>query len=131
MATQVESLKELLESTSDKPLVSASRSASFGRNGWITQGGGYLIPDDSKCSRTIKSIIEKEAATDSRFIKLYEEKGVYNFYMNVGSGEGKFEHIPDPKPDLRSLNLKNMSRDELIEALEKLKLSGFLRQPKA
>ena len=115
-----------------KVLVSASRSASFGRNGWITRGGGYLIPDDSKCSRLIKKIVERESQKDPTFVKLYEENGVYNFYLKVGHGNGKLEHISETNADLKSL-----SKDELIVQIEKLekevvisKQSGLTRPPR-
>jgi len=110
-----------------KVLVSASRSAGFGRNGWITKGGGYLAPDDSKRSRLVKKIMEKEAAKDKRIMKLYEENGVYNFYLKVGGKDGSLEYVPEERPELKSLNLEEMSREELV----KLAQSGFTRQPKA
>ena len=43
-----------------KTLASASKCASFGRNGWIGQGGGYLIPDDSALSWKIKKMVERK-----------------------------------------------------------------------
>ena len=52
--------------------------------------GGYLIPDDSALSHKIKKMINKELMKQShKLIKLYEENGVYNFYMEMkvpGSG---------------------------------------------
>ena len=89
-----------------KVLVSASRSAGFGRNGWIAKGGGCLAPDDSRRSRLVKKIMKKEAAKDKKIMRLYEETGVYNFYLKVGGEDGSLEYVPEEKPELKSLNLE-------------------------
>ena len=77
-----------------KPLVSAAKSAGFGQNGWITKHGGWLIPDNSAISHKIKKLLDKEAAKQNHsMIPLYEELGVYNFYLKVGGRGSKVEPI--------------------------------------
>jgi hypothetical protein len=67
-----------------KVLMSASKCAGLGRNGFLTKGGGYLIPDDSALSHKIKKMIRKEAMKqDNKLIKLYEEDGVCNLYLQM------------------------------------------------
>lgn len=75
-----------------KTLVSASKSASLGQNGWITKHGGWLIPDGSAISHKIKKLLDREAAkSDHRMIPMYEENGVYNFYVKLGGSGSKVE----------------------------------------
>ena len=40
--------------TCTKTLASASKCAQLGRNGWLTEHGGFLIPSDSVLSHKIK-----------------------------------------------------------------------------
>ena len=76
-----------------KVLVSASRCATHGRNGWVTQDGGYLIPDDSPLSHKIKKMIHKEASKQqTSLIPMYLENGVYNFYLEVEDSGSSREH---------------------------------------
>ena len=93
--------------------------------------GGCLAPDDSRRSRLVKKIMRKDAAKDKKIMKLYEENGVYNFYLKVGGKDGSLEYVPEEKPELKSLNLEEMSREELVKTLEEVRPSGFTRQPKA
>ena len=51
-----------------KTLASASKCANVGQNGWVTKGGGYLIPEDSALSHNIKKLIEKETLKDGEWI---------------------------------------------------------------
>ena len=60
-------------------------------------------------------------------MRLYQENGVYNFYLKVGGKDSSLEYVPEEKPDSKSLNLEEMSREELV----KLAQSGFTWQPKA
>ena len=108
-----------------KTLVSASRSASYAQNGWITKGGGWLVPDDSAASHKIKKVLESEAQkANHKMVPLYEEKGVYNFYFKARPGKSKVEPLEE------SADLKSLSRDELEKEIEKLrKLSGFPGHP--
>ena len=77
--------------------------------------------------------MEKEAAKDKRIVTLYEDNGVYNFYLKVGGKDGSLEYVPEEKPELKSqsLNLEEMSREELVKTLEEVRQKGFTRQPKA
>ena len=71
--------------------------------------------------------MKKEAAKDKKIMRLYEENGVYNFYLKVGGKDGSLEYVPEEKQDSKSLNLEEMSREELVKLVQ----SGFTRQPKA
>ena len=71
--------------------VGVKKNASFGRNGWVTKGGRYLIPNDSALAHKIRKMIDKEVGTSqSNVIELYEERCVYNFYiqMKVAGSDG-------------------------------------------
>ena len=59
------------------------KNASFGRNGWITSGD-VLIPNGSALTHKIRKMIDKEVGTSqSNVIELYEERCVYNFYIEM------------------------------------------------
>ena len=60
------------------------KNASFGLKGWVTKGGRYLIPKDSALTHKIRKMIDKEVGTSqSNVIELYEERCVYNFYIEM------------------------------------------------
>ena len=56
---------------------------------------------------------------------------MYNFDLKVGGKDGSLEYVPEEKPELKSLNLEKMSREELVKTLEEVRQSGFTQQPKA
>ncbi len=121
-----------------KSLASAARCASHGRNGWIEKDGGYLVPDNSALSHKIKKMIAKEAAkADHAMVPLYQEAGVYNFYLEVDvpgaamettteTGEWK-EAEATPWQDVKALTADpdQMSKEEL--KAEVLKMRGSSR----
>ena len=86
-----------------------------------------MIPDDSRRSRLVVKIMKKEATKDKKIMMLYEENSVYNFYLKAGGKDGSLEYVPEGKQDLKSLNLEEMSREELVKLVQ----SGFTRQPNA
>ena len=107
-----------------KSLISASKSAEMGQNGWPTKGGGWIVPEKSKASEQIHKILELEAAKpDSKMIPLYEERGVYNFYLKMTPGRGKMEA---DKPR----SFQSLSKEELITEVTKLRgmSAGFQGQ---
>ena len=60
-----------------KPLISASKCLGFGRFAVLDVNGGSLIPQGSKVE-----ILEKASAAEQRnWIPVYQEQGVYNFYL--------------------------------------------------
>ena len=111
-----------------KILVAASKAANFGQNGWITRGGGWLIPDDSALSWKIKKLIEKEAQKEKHdMIKLYEERGVYNFYMQTGAQGSKVEAVREGGPAAGQIDVKALSQQAAQQQQQQQK--GFQRQP--
>lgn len=65
-----------------KVLVSGSKAAKF-QDAWITQGGGYLVPRSSPIAKGMNKELKRLIAKygDKQLLPLYEEKGVYNFYL--------------------------------------------------
>ena len=129
-----------------KILCSGSKCAQAGQNGWITNGGGYLIPDNSALSHKIKKLIDAEAAkSNHELIPLYLENGVYNFYIKVGSGVpgSKVETLTggDSRVAPRGAEgavlaaVRELSKEELemkvVEAWRSQGLPGFPRQLRA
>ena len=92
-----------------------------------------MIPDKSPTSDKIKKIIDQATRRkDSGLIPLYEERGVYNFYLKVGGGKGKIEAVTETASGkrLRDCDVDNLSIDELKELVRELKgQPGFPRQP--
>ena len=79
-----------------KVLVSAAKVAGFGQDGWISKGGGYLYPASSPVARKVKELLEREACSEgSAMIPLYEENGVYNFYLRTGGQAGKVQVLDE------------------------------------
>ena len=112
-----------------KSLISASKSAQMGQNGWLTKGGGWLVPDDSRASERIHKILQEESEKmDHKMIPLYEERGVYNFYLKMQPGKGKIESTESSGPK----DLQSLSKEELINEVSKLRsiAAGFPRQSK-
>ena len=107
-----------------KVLVSASRCAGFGMNGWICKGGGYLVPEGSEVAKKIHALVEKESWRNGNgMIPLYEEAGVYNFYVKAGTNKGKVEIIGET-------DLQSMTREDLEKEVAAMRArSGFSRQP--
>ena len=80
--------------TAHKTLASASKCASFGRNGCLTRGGGDLILHDSALSFEIKRMIRQERSkANHQMVPLCEEGGVtssweWNFKALVWKSNG-------------------------------------------
>ena len=65
-----------------KPLISASKCLGFGRIAVLDANGGNLIPQGSKVGKAVQAILEKANAAEQRsWIPVYQEQGVYNFYL--------------------------------------------------
>ena len=63
------------------------KNASFGRNGWVTKGGRYLIPNDSALTHMIRKMIDKEGGTSQcNVIELYEERCVLQLLQRDEGG---------------------------------------------
>ena len=65
-----------------KPLVSAYKCLKHGRMAVLDQDGGQLIPVDSATGRKIQQLLNKPSkAQKNTWLPIYQEKGVYNFYL--------------------------------------------------
>jgi hypothetical protein len=114
-----------------KNLTSASVAAKAGTNSWLTEGGGYMLPKNCETNRRIEKLLETEAAKPkSKTLLLYEEKGVYNFYLKVGK-DGSIVSLEEaaPKENVNALlgmikKLDDEDRKPLCQ-----ELPGFPRQP--
>lgn len=65
-----------------KVLVSGAKAAKF-QDAWITEGGGYLVPRTSPIAKGMQKELDRliKMHGDKGLIPLYEENGVYNFYL--------------------------------------------------
>jgi hypothetical protein len=117
-----------------KNLTSASVAAKAGTNSWLTEGGGYMLPKSCETNRKIEKLLEIEAAkATSRMLPLYEEKGVYNFYLKVGKN-GSIAPLEDAASESPEQNVKALAGmiKKLGEKEQKAlrqELPGFPRQP--
>ncbi len=82
-----------------KVLVAGSAAAKF-QDAWITKGGGYLVPRSSPIAKGLEKELHKliKKYGDKNLIQLYEENGVYNFYLRRESsragGEEFWKEVP-------------------------------------
>ena len=68
-----------------KNLTSASVVAKAGTKSWLTDGGGFMLPKNCEANAKIEKILAAEASKPkTSMLPLYEERGVYNFYLKVG-----------------------------------------------
>ena len=67
-----------------KPLVSAHKCLNKGRIAILDEHGGYvLLPVKSAVGRDIQRTLRKASYNEQKkWLRLYQEKGVYNFYLN-------------------------------------------------
>ena len=68
-----------------KILVSASKLHEKGYYSWLGPGGGYIVPSDGVIGTEMMNYFEQlkeEQGTDG-CIPVWEERGVYNFYLKV------------------------------------------------
>ena len=70
-----------------KVLVSGAKLAEAGLCSWLDHGGGWLVHKKSKEAKAITQMLEQAAwKEEAPMHQLYEENGVYNFYMRLGAG---------------------------------------------
>ena len=70
-----------------KPLISQSQCAKAGQRTYLDDTGGWMFSKDSKVGKEVSRVLQKEARKDKHgMMPIYEEKGVYNFYLKMGSG---------------------------------------------
>ena len=69
-----------------KILASASQVAKKGKQLlWLSGDGGYIIPESSVVGRALQKELRRLIVKhgDVQLLPVYQEKGVYNFYMRV------------------------------------------------
>ena len=87
--------------------VSAAGMAAYGWDHWLTSWGGYSYRRDSAVAKKIAALLEEESSKPDAYglLRLYEEFGVYNFYLRMGPGCGS-SSVGDPdlikQPRVRS-----------------------------
>ena len=75
-----------------KPLVSVYKCLSKGRPAVLDEHGGDVLPLNSAAAQDIQRILKKAAASGKRkWLKLYQERGIYNFYLQ---GESPVDENP-------------------------------------
>ena len=85
------------------------------------------MPDNSRASEKIHKILQEESEKmDHKMIPLYEERGVYNFYLKMTPGIGGMEASGSQGPR----DLQSLTKEELINEVSKLRSesAGFPRQ---
>lgn len=70
-----------------KTLVSQSQCAKARQRTYLDDKGGWMFSKDSEAGKKVSKILEKEAKREKHgMLPIYEEKGVYNFYLKMGKG---------------------------------------------
>jgi hypothetical protein len=63
--------------------VSAHKCLNKGRIAILDEHGGYVLPVKSAVGRDIQRTLRKASYNEQKkWLRLYQEKGVYNFYLN-------------------------------------------------
>ena len=71
----------------DAWLTCTRRWSGLGRNGSVTNLGGYWIPVNSALSHMIEKMVDREVGTPrNKVIELHDEKGVYNLLRRDEGG---------------------------------------------
>jgi hypothetical protein len=106
-----------------KPLVAASKCTEVGQHVFLQQGGGWMVHKGTEVAKKIDNLLSVEAKKPSHtMMPIYEENGVYNFYMKLGDG-GSVSAVEEKHVD-------SMNRDELLMMVKKIQLaSGGIRPP--
>ena len=109
-----------------KCLVSAACSAAAGWDTWLTTGGGWMYRHDSPVGRKIEALLIEESQRAGRSMTpLWEEYGVYNFYLHMGPGSCMEPLEANP------LEEKPKETEKEKESRWEPTVSPFGRQPKA
>ena len=87
-----------------KPLVSAHKCLGFGRIAVLDENGGQLVPVNSKAGRAIQGIVNRVSAAEAKtWLPVYQERGVYNFYLKRKAGK-KPANASSAEVKLKDLN---------------------------
>ena len=82
-----------------KVLASASQVARAGQMMLLEQGGGYVIPRDGTIGKMLKAELARAIRMygDHTLLPVYEERGVYNFYLKVDGDENEASALGSPE----------------------------------
>ena len=70
-----------------KALVAQSQVARAGQRTYLDDQGGWMFGKDSSVGKRVAQMVAKEAQKPNHgMMPLYNENGVYNFYLKMGSG---------------------------------------------
>ena len=70
-----------------KPLVAPSQCAKAGQRTYLDEKGGWMFAHDGKVGKQIEKLLAKESQQPGHgMLPIYQEKGVYNFYLKLGNG---------------------------------------------
>ena len=73
-----------------KPLVSAHRCCSQGFSAVIMEDGGLMVPTKGKLGKKLTRLVEQASGSDrAGCIPLWQENGVYNFYLKAPEQQEK------------------------------------------
>ena len=85
--------------------ISAAATHAKGHFSWLEAGGGYIIPEASQVGKALRLayevVMEQYGVKD--LIPVWEEKGVYNFYLK---GEKEVPWTDGPRPKQRAAALR-------------------------
>ncbi len=74
-----------------------------------------MFGKDSAVSKKIDKILEQESQREQhQMLPIYEENGVYNFYLKTGS-RGSISPLEEKKD-----NIEGMSKEELLKLVKSL-----------
>ena len=99
-----------------------------------------MFGKDSKVGKEVSRVLQKEARKDKHgMMPIYEEKGVYNFYLRMGSGGSiapleESTVVPeskdfDAKEVLKSIEKDTLLQREIVELIARRRSSGGGRPP--
>eukprot|EP00434_Breviolum_minutum_P042976 symbB.v1.2.038276.t1/scaffold5896.1/size48089/1 len=83
-----------------KPLVSAYRCMSKGRLLVLDENGGHIVPLNTPVAYDIQKALKKASwKQKQRWIPVYQENGIYNFYLKGKSPEAENPGEPEGRPE--------------------------------
>ena len=84
----------------------------------LDENGGQLVPVSSKAGRAIQGIINRATAAEAKtWLPVYQERGVYNFYLKTKGGK---QHVAANAAEIieKELNAAGSSDEAAINAPE-------------
>ena len=86
-----------------KPLIAPSQCAKAGQRTYLDDKGGWMFAHDGRVGKQIEKLLKKESSQPGHgMLPIYQEKGVYNFYLKLGSNGSIAPLEEDPKANSSS-----------------------------